>query len=64
MSAWRRTFALSILDRTAVLQVRGDAFDSLNSPNFGMPNANIGTFQVGTITTANTSRNIQLGAHL
>jgi hypothetical protein len=59
-----KDFALSVLDRTAVLQVRGDAFDSLNSPNFGMPNANIGTSQVGTITTANTSRNIQLGAHL
>lgn len=47
----KKGFALPIPDRTTVLQIRGDAFDSLNALNFGIPNVNIGTSQVGTITT-------------
>lgn len=46
------------------LQIRADAIDLTNSPNFGMPNNQIGTPGVGTITYANTSRVIQLGARL
>ncbi len=58
-----KTFKISAFDKNSALEIRGDAFDSFNSSNFGMPNANIGTSAAGTITTANTSRNIQLGAH-
>ena len=42
-------------------EVRADAFDSLNSPNFGQPNASIGSASAGTITSANTYRQVQLG---
>lgn len=46
------------------LQIRIDAADLTNSPNFGMPNNQIGTAGAGTITYANTSRIVQLGARL
>ena len=58
-----KDFGFEVFGRSSFLEIRGDAFDFLNSPNFGMPNAQIGTTSAGTITTANTSRNIQLGAH-
>ena len=43
------------------LEVRADAFDSLNNPNFGQPSAGVGVAGAGIITYANTSREIQLG---
>lgn len=55
------------------LEIKADAFDAFNHPNFGQPNPNIGTAAVGTITSANTSngnfpysegRVVQLGARL
>jgi hypothetical protein len=42
----------------------GDASDALNHPNFGMPDASIGTSGVGVISNAITQRNIQLGARI
>ncbi len=45
-------------------QFRCDATDLTNHPNFGQPNTQIGTPGAGTITFANTSRNIQFGFRL
>ena len=46
------------------MEVRADAFDALNNPNFGQPSAGIGSGGAGTITYANTSRQLQLGARI
>ena len=43
------------------LEVRADAFNGLNHPNFGQPNDGIGAGGAGTITYANGARQIQLG---
>jgi len=43
------------------LEIRADAFNGLNHPNFGQPNDGIGAGGAGTITTANGARLIQLG---
>jgi outer membrane receptor protein involved in Fe transport len=45
------------------LEIRADTFDILNHPNFAQPNASVGAGVVGggQITTANTSRQVQLG---
>jgi hypothetical protein len=44
------------------VQIRIDAQDALNHPNFGMPNSALDTPAVGTITGANTSRGLQFSA--
>jgi Carboxypeptidase regulatory-like domain len=46
------------------LEFRGDAFDALNNPNFGQPATGIGEDNAGTITYANSNRQMQLGARL
>jgi hypothetical protein len=67
--AWReldlslaKRWAIPRLGEASNLQFRIDAFDALNNPNFANPNAAIGTPAVGTITGANTSRQVQLSA--
>jgi hypothetical protein len=59
-----KSFPIKKLGEGGQLEIRADAFDSLNNPNFGFPNSNVGTLGVGVISTANTNRLIQLGAHL
>ena len=67
--AWRqldlslaKQWAIHKLGEAANLQFRIDASDALNNPNFGNPNAAIGTPSAGIITGANTSRNVQVSA--
>jgi hypothetical protein len=45
-------------------EARVDTFDLFNHPNYGQPNSNIGTAGAGIISSANTSRNIQLTGRL
>jgi Carboxypeptidase regulatory-like domain/TonB dependent receptor len=46
------------------MEVRADAFDSLNNPNFGQPSAGVGVSGAGVITYANSYRQVQLGGRL
>ena len=47
------------------LQLRSEFFNLLNRPNFGLPNANIGSAAAGTITTVVTSaRQVQFALRL
>jgi hypothetical protein len=59
-----KSFPIRKLGEGAKFEIRADAFDSLNNPNFGFPNSSTGTAGVGVISSANTNRLIQLGAHL
>ncbi len=57
-------FALKKLGEGGRLEMRVDVYDIANHPNFGQPNAHIGSGSEGTITSANTNRNLQVGAKL
>jgi hypothetical protein len=57
-------FALKKLGEGGQLEMRVDVYDIANHPNFGQPNASIGSGSEGSITSANTNRNLQVGAKL
>jgi hypothetical protein len=59
-----KNLAVSKFGESGQLQIRVDAYDLLNHPNFGMPDPTIGSSTSGEISSANTSRNLQLGAKL
>jgi len=59
-----KRFSIPKLGEGAGFEFRADATDLFNSPNFGQPNASIGSFGAGVISTANTSRLFQLGLRL
>jgi hypothetical protein len=64
-----KSFKLPWLGEAGLMQIRIDAFDTLNHVNFGEPNASIvaGPPSVtgsSVITSASTSRNVQLGARV
>jgi hypothetical protein len=50
--------------RNSRLETRVEAFNLLNTTNFGTPNANRSNNNFGTITTAGVARQIQLGVKL
>ena len=52
------------IEEKVKLQIRADATDLFNSPNFGQPNTGIGTSGAGIISSAADSRTIQRGAVL
>lgn len=57
-------FAIPKLGEAGRLELRVDSYDIANHPNFGQPSASIGSGGEGTITSANTNRNFQVGAKL
>jgi hypothetical protein len=57
-----KSFRVKYLGEGGRIQIKADAFDVFNHPNFGMPNHSIGNPGAGSITSAITQRNIQLGA--
>lgn len=59
-----KNFRISKLGEAGRLQIRAEAYDFLNHPNFAQPNPYIGSNGVGTITSSTTNRNLQLGAKL
>jgi hypothetical protein len=64
-----KDFRLPFLGEAGRLQFRMDAYDVFNHPNFGMPDASIGSWGVGQITSTafawpKAGRNIQLGLRL
>lgn len=59
-----KNFSLPFLGDSGVLQFRADAKNVFNHPNFGLPNASIGSAAAGTIRSALPGRSLQLGATL
>jgi Carboxypeptidase regulatory-like domain len=63
-----KSFPIRKLGEGGQFQIRADATDLLNNPNFAIVNnasdVEIGALGVGVITTANTYRQFQLGARL
>ena len=59
-----KSFRISKLGEGGQFQIRADATDFLNNPNFGEPDSSIGTSGVGVISTADTYRQFQLGARV
>jgi len=69
--AWRsvdmsvgKSFAIPVLGEATKFQIRMDATDAFNHPNFGVPDSYIPDSTAGLITSAQSSRSVQLGARL
>jgi Carboxypeptidase regulatory-like domain len=57
-----KTFSMNAFDDPMSFQLKLDATDIFNHPNYGQPNANIGSGpQVGTISSSYTNRSMQVG---
>lgn len=59
-----KEFSLAPIRESMSLQIRVDAANVLNHPNFGQPNAGIGAQGAGGIFSALAPRSLQLGARL
>jgi hypothetical protein len=60
-----KNFAIPRLGEKSKLQFKAEASNMFNHPNFGLPNAGIGSGPaVGTISSAASARTMQLGASL
>jgi hypothetical protein len=62
--ALAKDFRIRQLGEGGRLQVRAEAYDVFNHPNFGMPDASINVGGTGVISSAITNRNLQLGAKI
>jgi hypothetical protein len=58
----QKHWALKFPTDASDLQVRIDASDALNNPNFANPNSALEQSNTATITGANTSRGVQFEA--
>jgi len=66
-AALLKNFSIKMRSEQVRLQVKAEASNVLNHPNFGLPDAGIGDSSVGTITSANgggPARTMQLGAKI
>ena len=59
-----KNFRLGFLGEGGGLQLKITATDVFNHPNFGLPDTNFSSGGFGTISYANTSRQLQLGAKI
>lgn len=59
-----KNFPLKMLGEGGSLQLKLTATDVFNHPNIGLPNTNYSDGAFGTISYANTSRQMQLGAKI
>ena len=57
-----KNFSVKRLGEQSRLQVKAEAYNVFNHPNFGLPNASIESAGVGTISSAFGARTLQLGA--
>jgi hypothetical protein len=62
--ALAKDFRIRQLGDGGRFQIRADAYDVFNHPNFGMPNASINVAGTGVISSALTQRNLQIGAKI
>jgi len=62
--AMARNFPIQVWGEKTTLQFRVDAYNAMNTPQFGQPNAKIGAGGVGSIRSTIGQRNLQLGARL
>ena len=66
-AALLKNFSIKMRGEQVRLQVKAEASNVFNHPNFGLPDAGIGDSAVGTITSANgglPARTMQLGAKI
>ena len=66
-AALLKNFSIKMRGEEVGLQVKAEASNVFNHPNFGLPDAGIGDSTVGTITIANRglpARTMQLGAKI
>jgi hypothetical protein len=62
--ALSKKFPISKLGEGGSLTIKAETYDTFDSPNFALPNANIGTSNAGTITSALNNRLLQFGLML
>ena len=57
-----KSWRFPLFGEVSAIQLRVDASNAFNHPNFNQPDVSIGTSGVGVISSAYPSRNLQLGA--